>query len=462
KLSKKAKAVVFDSRRNKYSVIQNSFSNIEEIKFWKELARRAVGELGLVPILEKFRMNSFPFEMHKFAYKASHKHTELDGKIRDFQSGTDEDINIAKGKTIMESLERYCGRKTLEENLLTIASFSELNPEDAISPAKLVQFSNSQFTNGWLNGLKLFDPEDIIPWVEVRENLTGKTKKVPLSFVSYAQKISDRDYPCHFFPNSSGMAAYTKLDEAVRRGALEIIERDAMMIYWFNKIKPKRIVLDNPDDYIVSLSSNLEKVGYKLCLANLTLDTVPVIMAMAVGEGSEFPLFAGAASSEIKADAIKKAAEELEFTVWSRLKYHNELKQKVKDISLKTIYEPADHEALYMKPEMFEQVRFLVEGPIELISDDELHKKMDLYSVLSENDLKLYYIDMTAKEVEQLALGIKVVRSIIPGFVPITFGYGQEPLGMRRLYEIPVKLGLRNIEITEEEIIKNYLPHFFS
>lgn len=100
--------------------------------------------------------------------------------------------------------------------------------------------------------------------------------------------------------------------------------------------------------------------------------------------------------------------------------------------------------------------------PVICFPDDELYKETDLYSVLSENGLKLYYVDMTAKEVEQLALGIKVVRAIIPGFVPITFGYGQEPLGMRRLYEIPVKLGLRNIEITEEEIINNYLPHFFS
>ncbi len=347
-------------------------------------------------------------------------------------------------------------------NLLTIASFEGLSSDEVINFTELVQFSESQFVNGWLNGLKFFDPKDIIPWIEVRENLTGKIKKVPLSLVSYAQKISDQDYSCHFFPNSSGMAAHGKLGEAIRRGALEIIERDAMMIHWFNKIKPKRIFLDNPDDYIASLSVNLGTIGYKLQLVDLTLDTVPVIMAMAINDSGEFPFFAGAASSERKIDAIKKAAEELEFTIWSRIKYRNELRQKVKEVSLKTIYEPADHEALYMKPEMFKQLRFLTDGPIESVNDDELCEKKDLYSVLNANGLKLYYIDMTAKEVEQLGLGIKVVRAIIPGFVPITFGYGQEPLGMRRIYKIPVKLGLRDEEITEEEITNNYLPHFFS
>lgn len=200
KLSRKAKAVIFDSRRNKYSVIQSSFSNIEERKFWEELAKRASGDLGLVPLLEKARVNNIPFEMNRFVYRASHKLTNINSKVRDFQGGSDKDEIVAKGKAIMESIERYCGRKTMDENLLISASFSELNPDDAISPAKLVQFSGSQFTSGWLNGLKPFDPKDIIPWVEVRENLTGKIKKVPLSFISYAQKISSQDYPCHFFP----------------------------------------------------------------------------------------------------------------------------------------------------------------------------------------------------------------------------------------------------------------------
>ncbi len=461
KLSESVKAVVFDSKRKEYSVIRNSFSSTKAVKFWSELAKRTVGELGIVPMLKKIRMNNVPFEMRGFAYKASHKLTDLDGKIRDFQSGTDEKIIIAKGKAIMESLERYCGRKIMDSKILTIASFKELNPNTAINPAELFQFSKHQFTYGWLSGIKVFDPRDTISWIEIRENLTGKIKKVPLSFVSYAQKISDGAFPRYFFANSSGMAAHTKLDEAIRKSALEIIERDAILVYWFNKIKPRRIILADTPDYIQHFSAGLEKIGYELYLTDLTLDTMPVIMAIAVNKDSEFPFFAGAASCESKIDAIRKATEELEFTIWSRLKYHNELRRRIKDISIKTISEPADHEALYMKPEMFEHLRFLMDGPIESIGGDKLYGKKDLYSVLGTKGLKLYYIDMTAREVEQLELGIKVVRAIIPGFVPITFGYGQEPLGMRRIYEVPAKLGLRKREITEAEIIKNYLPHFF-
>lgn len=462
KLSKTVKAVIFDSKKNKYSVVQNSFPPIRATKFWSELTKRAVGELGLVPILEKVRMNNIPFEMRRYGYITSHKLTDLDGKIKDFQIGTDGKINIAKGKAIMESLERYCGRKRIDSNFLTFASFRELNYGEAISPWELAEFNNYQFTNGWLKRIKAFNPEKIIPWVKARDVLSGATKKLPLDFASFAPKMSDYGYPRCFFTNSSGMAAHTKLDEAIKKGALEIIERDAILIHWFNKIKPKKIILDGNLDYVRSLSANLGKIGYELYLADLTLDAVPVAMAMAVKENGEFPFFSGAAASERKIDAIKKAAEELEFTIWSRLKYHNELRQRTKSISLETISDPADHEALYLKPGMFKHLKFLIDGPSYQISDSELCSKTDLYSVLNANGFKLYYTDMTAREIEQLGLGIKVVRAIIPGFAPITFGYGQEPLGMKRIYKVPVKLGLRSKEITEVEIINNYLPHFFS
>lgn len=460
-LSEKARVVIFDSKKKKYSVVQNSFSSGETARFWSELAKRTTGELGLVPLLKKVRTNKIPFEVQRYAYVASHKLADLTDEIVDFQIGTDEMADIAKVKAIMESIERYCGRKSVNSNTLMIAPFKELNPDEVISPIELAQFSDHQFAHGWLKGIKRFDPEDVISWIKVRDILTGETKKAPLSFVSYAQKISKDICPRHFFANSSGMAAHTILDEAIRKSALEIIERDAILIHWFNKIKPKRIILANIPDYIHHFSAGLEKLGHELYLVDLTLDTTPVIMAMAVNEDGEFPFFCGAASCERKIDAIKKAVEELEFTIWSRIKYRSALRQKIKDVSLKTIRDPADHEALYLKPEMFKHLKFLTDGPTEQTSESELYSTTDLHSVLDLKGFKLYYLEMTAKEVKQLGLGIKVVRAIIPGFVPITFGYGQEPLGMKRIYEVPVKLGFRNREIAETEIIESYLPHFF-
>ena len=37
--------------------------------------------------------------------------------------------------------------------------------------------------------------------------------------------------------------------------------------------------------------------------------------------------------------------------------------------------------------------------------------------------------------------GLNIVRSIVPGLVPMTFGFGQAPLGMKRLYEVASLFG---------------------
>lgn len=459
-LSSGVKAVIFDSNKNRYSIIRKRFESLEGGKFWSELARRASGELGIVPILEKMEKKNSPFEMLRVGYVASHKLPEIVGKIKDFQIGTDNEAIVAKGKAIMESIERYCGRKRIERNILTFASFKELNGQ-AVNPLDLAKYCECQLVNGWLKRIKIFDSNETIPWIGAKNILSGEIKKLPLDFVSFTKGKRYDQYPRYFFTTSSGMAAHTMMDEAVNRGALEIIERDAILIHWFNKIKPKRIIVRENFDYLEAFERNLNKIEYELHLADLTLDTVPVIMAMAVNRDGEFPFFSGAAACEKKVDAIKKAVEELEFTIWSRLKYSIELKERTERISLETISEPADHEALYFKPGMFEHLKFLLNGELENVGID-LYSKTDLYSILRERKFDLFCVDMTAREVARLGLGIKVVRTVIPGFVPITFGFGQEPLGMKRIYEIPVKLGLRNKPVSETKVMKNYLPHFFS
>ena len=69
--------------------------------------------------------------------------------------------------------------------------------------------------------------------------------------------------------------------------------------------------------------------------------------------------------------------------------------------------------------------------------------------------------DLTTEEIQNLNLGIAVVRCIMPGFVPITFGYGYEPLAMRRIYNIPLKMGIIKKSLSEKNVVENYLPHFF-
>jgi hypothetical protein len=51
-----------------------------------------------------------------------------------------------------------------------------------------------------------------------------------------------------------------------------------------------------------------------------------------------------------------------------------------------------------------------------------------------------------------------IVRSIVPGMVPMTFGFGQEPAGMERLYRIAKDFG--NVKLSYGGLTK--FPHPFA
>jgi ribosomal protein S12 methylthiotransferase accessory factor len=53
----------------------------------------------------------------------------------------------------------------------------------------------------------------------------------------------------------------------------------------------------------------------------------------------------------------------------------------------------------------------------------------------------------------------QVVKAVIPGLVPIAFGWGLEPLGLPRLRKVPTVCGLRRTELALDQL--NRFPHPF-
>jgi len=54
--------------------------------------------------------------------------------------------------------------------------------------------------------------------------------------------------------------------------------------------------------------------------------------------------------------------------------------------------------------------------------------------------------------------GLHIIRSIVPGMVPMTFGFRHEPAGMERIYEVGKELG--NRKLSYRELTK--FPHPFA
>jgi ribosomal protein S12 methylthiotransferase accessory factor len=60
---------------------------------------------------------------------------------------------------------------------------------------------------------------------------------------------------------------------------------------------------------------------------------------------------------------------------------------------------------------------------------------------LKQQASELIYVNLTPSDMQ--ALGFYTVRAILPQFQPIDFGWAERRLGGSRLYDYPMKAGLR-------------------
>jgi len=65
-------------------------------------------------------------------------------------------------------------------------------------------------------------------------------------------------------------------------------------------------------------------------------------------------------------------------------------------------------------------------------------------------------VDITPVDVAEC--GISIIRSIVPGLQPVTFGRDFRHLGGSRLYQAPVWMGLRNQPLQEDQLNPHPMP----
>jgi ribosomal protein S12 methylthiotransferase accessory factor len=118
-----------------------------------------------------------------------------------------------------------------------------------------------------------------------------------------------------------------------------------------------------------------------------------------------------------------------------------------------------DHDLLYADPGAAAAgLRFLREAPRQPWPDSVAQGNdglAELIRSLAEVAPDVLAVDLTPPDVA--SLGVRVVRAVVPGFVPIWFGADQARLGGRRLLELPSRLGLRPRPARLDEL--NLDPH---
>ncbi len=372
---------------------------------------------------------------------------------------------------ILEGLERWAGQKPRSKETVVFGSLKDLQAETFVLDPRACGLYQKNATNGCVP----YTPDLQIPWVWGYSFRQSQPILVPEQCAYYSP---DTQFPCFVRETSSGCASGSCIEEAIFFGLLELIERDGIMLTWYANQSPRRIdPWSSPDKYTLFIIDRINRLGYDLHLLDLRFDTrIPSTLAVAVLREDGFgKLAVGGGASFDPTQAISAAVREVGVIVQGICRnienQPDEWRAKTQDYT--KVLALVDHAAIYGLPEMAEKAAFLFQNPdvrsiTEAYSDWEALRpqSFDLrddvqYSITEMLRLGMDVIVVEQTSPEQEQVGVKTARVIVPGLLPIDFGWrNARILDLPRFKTAPRVAGYRETNFDPAEY--NRHPHPFA
>jgi ribosomal protein S12 methylthiotransferase accessory factor len=260
---------------------------------------------------------------------------------------------------------------------------------------------------------------------------------------------------CLVNANSSGAAAYPTRMGAIKKGVLELVERDAFMIVWLNRLIMPTVIRESLPEFIQQRLRNLETAGFSVFIKDLTLDLAPVVLVFA--QNKELHYTTCAASSDFDSlKALDHALMEVESSVHCRLVFGSS-----ESIFPEDVRTTQDHGKLYEQKSFFCQANFFQEfrllKDINSVREGACLNWETLLRVFAKEGRSVLVANLDGLRNDHESPTLHIVKTFVTGLVPMSFGYLEEPLGMQRIYEVPVTLNFHSNPLRYDEL--NVFPH---
>ncbi|PKW09370.1 ribosomal protein S12 methylthiotransferase accessory factor [Streptomyces sp. 1222.5] len=346
----------------------------------------------------------------------------------------------AKVSAVCEAIERYVGVWRGDEPVLRSA-YRDLDPRTAVHPRSLLHFSETQLAGreAWnrdpANRLhKVPDPfpEDAsVDWTRGWSLTHDEERLIPAAYAWYGHP----DLKDHFFciADSNGSAAGNTLEEAILQGLCELTERDAVALWWYNRLRRPAFDMDSLDDpYVDRLRAFYDAQDRDLWMLDISCDLgMPVYVAASRRRHSVEDVMVGFGAHPDPRVAAFRALTEL-----------NQFLPMIenRDADGNTAYLVDDLETLtWLKEATVEKEPWLLPDP-ELPATrvgpqagfDLAARIREQVARIQEAGSEVIVIDQTRPDLE-----LNVVKVIAPGL-----RHFWRRLGPGRLYDAPVRLGL--------------------
>ena len=399
------------------------------------------------------------------SYVADHNFAQISSELyfteevqRSRSGGKGKSDIQAKVSAVGESIERYSGLYQADEAIVR-ARLADLGPA-AIHPTEILQISERQYGerdrwNGmgsrFVNIPERFDDAMEIGWSPVHPLLGGEPRHVPAAccYYGYSKKLGE----LFAFADSNGCAAGATREEAAYQGLMELVERDGVALWWYNRLRRPGVDFESfGDPYLLELEEYYRTLHRGLWALDLTSDLgIPTFVAISrrTDKQAEDIVFGFGAHLDPRI-ALQRAV--------------TECNQMLPAVFLVSSEAPDAYYGDALALRWWKTVT--VESDPYLLADPAAPKKRledyttpcssDLYEdlvrcahVLRRKGLDVYLLDQTRPDID-----LPVVKVFVPGLRHFWARFAPG-----RLYDVPVEMGWLPRALTEDEL--NPFPMFF-
>jgi ribosomal protein S12 methylthiotransferase accessory factor len=345
----------------------------------------------------------------------------------------------------MEAIERYSGIFQGDE-IRTTRRFADFPAGDAIVPNDVMLYSDAQYQRTPASADEPhetpapFDRSAEIEWSPVWSLRDQRFKYLPTSLLYFFYRG-----PGQINADSNGCAAGNTLAEAIVQGFLELVERDAYAIWWYNRLQRAAVDLHRfEDSYIRDLQTQLVDTGRRLWVLDVTNDLgIPTFVAIThwTSNGQENIEFGSGAHFDARIALLRALTELNQFLSIGLMGGGKGEKSSLDGI---TPLRLQDHSFLTPNGEAASHSGFESKFG-RLPAHEQVAACVD---IARGQDLDFLVLDQTRPDID-----VPVVRVIVPG---MRHFYRRFAPG--RLYDVPIKLGWRDGPTPEDELNKIH-PH---
>ncbi len=381
-------------------------------------------------------------------YRATHNFAPPAASLHDLRAGLGGG-SFGKGSTaeqgeasaLMEAIERYTGIFQGDEIRAT-RRLTDFAAGEALQPNMMLLYSDAQYRRHLspmpdqddMQTPFPFDPAEPIEWSPVWSMRDKRFRYLPTTLLYFFYRG-----PSAFLADSNGCAAGNTLEEAIVQGFLELVERDAYAIWWYNRAPRPAVDLGQFDDpYILDLQKQLAATGRKLWVLDVTNDLgIPTFVAIThwVRDEQENIEFGSGSHFDPRIAMLRALTELNQFLSIGLMDGRSGEKTSLDGVTPLRI-----EDYPYLIPSNAAAVKSSYGAKFEHL--DTREQVLACVDLTTQAGLDFLVLDQTRLDIE-----VPVVRVIVPG---LRHFYRRFAPG--RLYDVPVELGWRDRPVAEQDV----------